>query len=70
MRLLITALLVLIACHPQGELIKAYDAKCFTPCYGGDPANAGKGICEEGIWQCADVDSDPVCVGWVAPQDE
>lgn len=70
MRILAVLLTVLaVGCRPQ-KLVKAFDPKCFTPCYGGSKDNAGKGICARGTWQCADVDSEPVCDGWVAPQPE
>lgn len=59
---------VALGCRPE-KLVKAFDAKCGQPCYGGYNINAGKGICGMGIWQCADVDATPICEGWGIPRE-
>ena len=69
MRILALLLAVMaIGCREQG-LVRSFDAKCGQPCYGGKETNANKGICTSGNWKCTDVDSEPVCEGWVAPQE-
>jgi hypothetical protein len=65
---LVFALLFFTGCNCGGRVEEAYDPRCFTPCYGGDPQNAGKGICTLGTWDCPFTMAEPTCMGWVAPQ--
>jgi hypothetical protein len=60
-------LLVVAGCHSQ-RLVGTFDPKCGQPCYGGSKAQAGEGICSFGTWKCADIDAEPTCEGWIAPQ--
>lgn len=60
--------LLLVGCRNQ-KLVKAFDAKCNTPCYTGSQSQAGKGICTFGAWHCEDIDSDPVCIGEGRPRE-
>lgn len=66
MRHLAVLLLLCLGCNCKPErLVVARNPKCGQPCYEGNEAQAGKGICTMGQYQCPDTDSEPVCVGWV-----